>query len=61
MEVSEFWQRKGWSSLAAGVSSRFPFFSLENPSFGMLTISNIGKDLILHKNVNQTQNFYAKS
>ena len=57
MEVSEFWQRKGWSSLAAGLSPRFPFFSLENPSFGMLTISKIGKDLILHKKCQENSKF----
>ena len=57
MEVSEFWQRKVWSSLAAGLSPRFPFFSLENPSFGMLTISKIGKDLILHKKCQENSKF----
>ena len=57
MEVSEFWQRKGWSSLTAGLSPIFPFFSLENPSFGMLTISKIGKDFILHKNWKDNSKF----
>ena len=61
MEVSEFWQRKGWSSLTAGLSPIFSFFSLENPSFGMLTISKIGKDFIYTKTGKTTQNFYSKS
>ena len=43
MEVSEFWQRKGCSSLTAGLSPRLSFFFLENPSFGMLTTLKIAK------------------
>ena len=60
MEVSEFWQRKWCSSLTAGLAPRFSFFFLENPSFGILTILKIGKDLILPKNVKKTQTFYSK-
>ena len=33
MEVAEFLQRKGFSSLTAGLSPRFSFFFLENPMF----------------------------
>ena len=61
MEVVEFWQRKGFSSLTAVLPPRFSLFFLENPSFGMLTILKTGKDLNLHKNGEKTQKSYTKS
>ena len=61
MEISEFRQRKGCSSLTAGHAPGFSLFFLENPSFGILTILKTGKDWILHKNGKKTQNFYSKS
>ena len=35
MEISEFRQRKGYSSLTAGLAPGFSLFFLENPSFGI--------------------------
>ena len=43
MKVSEFWRRQECSSLSAGFSTIFSFFSLENPSFEILTILKLEK------------------
>ena len=60
MEIFEFRQRKGFSSLTAWLAPGFSLFFLENQSFGILTILKIGKDWILHKKWQENSKFLLK-